>query len=330
MMCKVKLKRLAIGTQMLKLCWKQWLRKSRRVKLQVFWPLVLLLQSSLVAGYDLNVRHVMTLGGANESLLSLPTDVAVSRKRILVVDGGNHRIAVFNLKGRLLSTIGEKGSEPGNFLDPVGIGTDKRGRILVADKGNHRIQIFNHKGRFLSAFAVTSGGKPIRPIDVAYDAGARLFYVTGNTNHRVMVFDVKGRLVNEWGGSGAEESEFNFPATLTLLPGSRIGVVDVLNTRVQLFDLTGKYQSQFGDFGTLPGRFFRPKGIGVDEDGRIFVSDSYMGVIQVFSEAGEFQSQFGAQNSSTKLVTPTGITVSGDRIFVTEMIANRVTVYELD
>jgi tripartite motif-containing protein 71 len=298
--------------------------------LKVVLLLVLLLQPNLVVGNNLDVRHVMTLGGADDSLLSLPTDVAVARKRIFVVDGGNHRVAIFNLKGRLLSTIGGKGTEPGNFLDPVGIGTDTKGRIMVADKGNHRIQIFNRKGRFLRAFTVIVEGNLIRPVDVAYDPATRLFYVTGNTNHKVMVFDNKGRLVNEWGGSGAEESEFNFPATLTLLPGPRIGVVDVLNTRVQLFDLSGKYQSQFGLFGTLPGRFFRPKGIGVDNNGRIFISDSYMGVIQVFSGSGEFQSQLGAQNSSIKLMTPTGITVSGDRLFIAEMIANRISVYQLD
>jgi DNA-binding beta-propeller fold protein YncE len=296
----------------------------------IFCLLVVLAKLSLAADGNLVAHKIYTIGGSEDPLLSLPTDVAVSAKHIMVVNGGNHRIAVFDLKGRLQFRIGSMGTDPGYFLDPVGIATDEKGRIIVADKSNHRIQVFDSKGHFVKKFSVIDDGKLIRPVDVVFDSGQQLYFVTGNNNHRVMVFNEQGLLINKWGGSGAEESEFNFPATVALHSSSRIAIVDVLNTRVQVFDLNGKYQFKMGLFGTLPGRFFRPKGIGVDDTGRIFVSDSYMGVIQVFSESGEYLAQLGAHNPQEKLLTPTGITVGGKRLYIAEMIANKISVYELD
>ena len=80
--------------------------------------------------------------------LSLPTDVGVGKEgKIYVVDGGNHQVAVFDSLGVRIATLGDLGSEQGQFLSPVGLGIGPKGEIYVADKGNHRLQMFLADGR---------------------------------------------------------------------------------------------------------------------------------------------------------------------------------------
>jgi len=275
-------------------------------------------------------RHLFDIDGGGSTRLSLPTDVAVSQGRVCVVDGTNDRVVIFNEDGDYLFEIGGKGSAQGQFLHPVGIATDDDGRVYVADTGNHRVQVFNLYGKFLTAFPIISNGELVRPIDLAVDQPRGIIYVTGNNNHSVMAYGANGRLIRQWGGNGAEQGEFRYPATIALLPDQRVAVVDVLNTRVQVFHGTGEFSIEIGAWGVLPGQLFRPKGVAIDRKGRFFVSDSYMNVIQIYSDIGRFLSVMEIRDPGYHLQTPTGMTISGDRLYVAELLANKISVFALD
>jgi DNA-binding beta-propeller fold protein YncE len=308
-------------------------RKDDVIRASVLLTLLLVIFSFPIGAANngsIDVAHVMDITGSVSARLSLPTDVAVSHDRICVVDGGNHRVAVFNIEGTFLFNIGSQGSAQGQFLRPVGLGTDEDGRIYVADTGNHRIQIFNLYGKFLAEFPVISNQRLIRPIDVAVNQDLGFVYVTGNNNHKLMVFGVNGRLIREWGGNGAEKGEFRYPATLVVMPDNRISVVDVLNTRVQVFRDNGEFSIQVGEWGVLPGQLFRPKGIATDGQGRFYVSDSYMNVVQVYSDIGQFLYYLKVSDSTYRMRTPTGMTIAGDRLYIAELLANKVSVFKLD
>lgn len=307
-------------------------RKGEVIAASIFRLLLILIISIPIDASSsdfFNITHIMDITGSRSAALSLPTDVSVSHGRICVVDGGNHRVAIFNIKGTFLFHIGRQGSAQGEFLSPVGVTIDEAGRVYVADTGNHRIQIFNLYGKFLAEFPVISNERLIRPIDVAVDQKLGIVYVTGNNNHKVMAFGVNGRLIHEWGGNGAKRGEFRYPATLIVLPNSRIGVVDVLNTRVQIFRENGEFSIQIGEWGVLPGQFFRPKGIAVDLQGRFYISDSYMNVVQVFSGIGQFLYYLKVADSDYQMSTPTGMTVAEDRLYIAELLANKVSVFKL-
>lgn len=276
------------------------------------------------------IDHLLDIAGIGQSALSVPTDVSVHNTQVRVVDGGNHRIMVFNTEGGFLFSIGKKGSLEGEFLDPVGIGSDQSGRIYVADTGNHRIQMFDDRGRFLLMFPVISDEQQIRPIDVAVDQELGAIYVSGNNNHKIMMFNINGQMVREWGINGAEKGEFRFPATIDLLSDGRIGVVDILNTRVQVFESSGEFSIQIGDWGVLPGSFFRPKGVAIDEQDRIYVSDSYMNVVQAFSDSGRLLYVLRVSDPEYALTTPTGLDIFENRLYVVEMMMNKVSVFKVD
>jgi hypothetical protein len=114
---------------------------------------------------DHTVRHC-TLDGRVLMTLGIPgkpapymsgepfhrcTHTALSPKGDLlyISDGyGNARIHKYTLDGKLLSSWGEPGTDPGQFNIPHNICCDPDGWIYVADRENHRVQIFDGNGKW--------------------------------------------------------------------------------------------------------------------------------------------------------------------------------------
>ena len=109
-------------------------------------------------------KVLMTLGkpgvaGSGPDTFNGPTDVAVaSNGDIFVADGHEPceasahcapRVVKFSKDGKFIKTWGQKGSAPGELIDPHAIALDSRGRVFVGDRRNNRIQIFDQEGRFL-------------------------------------------------------------------------------------------------------------------------------------------------------------------------------------
>jgi DNA-binding beta-propeller fold protein YncE len=261
--------------------------------------------------------------------LAMPSDVAVSSTgQVYVIDGGNHQVAVFDAAGARVATLGERGSEDGQFESPLGIAINRKGDVFVADKGNSRLQMFSDDGRFRRAMPLEEEGEEVVPVDVAVSANGKELFVTSNNSHRVVVFDNKGKYLRGWGGEGEEDGQFRYPATIALDASGNVLVVDVLNARVQKFSPDGTFIVSFGGVGGKPGTFFRPKGIAVDGDGNAYVSDSFLGAIQVFDAGGEFLHVAGDGEEVMVLDTPVGMAVDGSRLHVVQMVAGNVVVLE--
>ncbi|MDH5571358.1 MAG: NHL repeat-containing protein, partial [Gammaproteobacteria bacterium] len=202
--------------------------------------------------------------------------------------------------------------------------------VYVADAGNHRVQVFTVKGEYISSFSLRHNGKSVRPIDLIVYSRTGNIIVTASETHSLMVFTPQGKLIDQWGGNGMNQGEFRYPATITEMPDGRIAVVDVLNTRVQVFDSKGDVSMTVSDWGVLQGQLVRPKGVAVDNKSNFYVSDSYMNLVQIFSETGQFISVLGEQGKPYEMVTPVGMLVDDNHLYIVEMRANRVSVYQLE
>jgi tripartite motif-containing protein 71 len=263
-----------------------------------------------------------------------PTDVAVGKDhQIYIMDGVNNRVNVFDEAGNFKSSFGGTGTTKGKFKIPVGITTDRDGRVYVADTGNRRIQVFSSDGGFEREISLPPGkeGKPREPVDVAVADPLKQIYVTDNNNHQVLVFSNPGdRLLATWGSEGPRPDQFYYPFLITAGKDGSAFIVDVLNTRVQVWR-DGKPRESIGGWGVDLGQLYRPKGVSLDNTGMVFVSDSVLGVIQAFTLQGEFKAVLGAENGEViKWETPLGITVdSRQRLYVVEMLKNRLRVYDI-
>jgi sugar lactone lactonase YvrE len=263
-----------------------------------------------------------------------PTDVAVGKDNyIYVMDGVNNLVKVFDEQGGFKFSFGAKGTRKGKFSTPVGITTDSAGRVYVADTGNRRIQIFSSDGTFKRQVALPSGknNKPREPVDVAVGESLQRMYVADNDNHQVLVYSNPGyKLLSTWGSEGPGANQFYYPFLIATGNNASVFIVDVLNTRVQVWR-QGKAVGSIGGWGVDLGRFYRPKGVCVDRNGLVFVSDSVLGVIQTFGSNGDFNAVLGTENGEVlKWKTPLGITIdSRQRLYVVEMLPNRVRVYDI-
>ena len=305
-------------------------KASIRFLLLVLGWLFLVSQLSADPVKTQDIKFIRDITGGAAGPLSLPSDVAVNKQQVYIVDGGNHRVVVFDHQGKYLFAVGKEGERAGQFRSPVGIDVGEDGRIYVADKDNHRIQIFSKDGKYLKGFQVKSEGELVRPVDVAVATESNEIYVTGNNNHKVMVFSENGQLKREWGGSGQDSGDFRYPGTIAFLQDARVAVVDILNTRIQIFEQSGDFSIEVGEWGVLPGQLFRPKGVAVDSKGYLYVSDSYMNLIQVFSDTGRFEHLLKISEKARTMETPAGIAVSKDqRLYVAEMLQNKISVFGL-
>jgi DNA-binding beta-propeller fold protein YncE len=261
--------------------------------------------------------------------LSLPSDVAVGTGgQIYVVDGGNHQVAVFDASGQRVTSLGMLGSDEGQFLDPLGIDTGPGGEVYVADKGNKRLVVFDAEGDYRRNLTLSADGEDVVPVDVAVDPRGRTVFVTDNAAHRVAVFDVRGKFLRAFGEEGDGDGQFRFPATIDIDAAGNAYVVDVLNARVQKFSPDGEHLLTIGKLGGKAGTFYRPKGVAVSDDGRVFVGDSFVGVVHVFDAAGQFLYMLGDSGTATVFETPVGLAAPGQRLFVTQMLAGKVAVFE--
>ncbi len=257
-----------------------------------------------------------------------PSDVAVAPNgNYYLVDGVNHRVAVIDAEGNMVSAFGSPGQGPGEFQLPLGIDI-AQGRVYIADSGNRRIQVFDLNGKYRSQFDVptAAGEKPADPVDVLASGLKNRIYVVDNDNHKIKVFDQQGRFQTAWGGYGEANGQFRYPAMLAKNSLNELLVVDVLNTRIQKFDPFGNFLNTIGGWGVTPGRLVRPKGVSVDNQDRVYISDSYMGVIQVFSDMGRLLGVVCDSGSVYRLKTPVGLIAAGNGtdIHVVEMRANRI------
>ncbi|MFA5241204.1 MAG: 6-bladed beta-propeller [Sulfuricella sp.] len=202
-----------------------------------------------VADGELNKIFVFRSDGKFDRMLDTadwlkrPSALAIDRERqrLYVVDTPSHDIKVLDLPtGKVLSVIGGRGVERGQFNFPTYATLDRQGRLAVTDSMNMRVQIFDSEGQLVAAFGKNGDGSGdfSAPKGVALDSEGHV-YVADAGFDNVQVFDETGKLLLFWGTSGQEAGKFWLPAGLLIDAQDRIYVADSYNNRVQIFQYLG-------------------------------------------------------------------------------------------
>ena len=173
-----------------------------------------------------------------------------------IADGyGNARVHRFSADGKLITSWGTPGGEPGEFNLPHGIAVDRSNRVYVADRENSRIQIFSADGSFITAWDWVN-----RPTDVFIDENEYLYIA---------------------------ELGWSFPTRAAQLHYNTMSFPPVGHdpiARVTVCDLDGKIVSRIGgNQPVLPGNFVAPHGLWCDSAG-----DLYVGEVIVRSGGGAY------------------------------------------
>ena len=166
---------------------------------------------------------------------------------IFVSDGyGNARVHKYSADGKLITSWGEPGCDPGQFNIVHNICCDADGWVYVADRENHRVQVFNGDGKY-----ETQWNNMHRPCGLCADGRRQpLFYV------------------GELGPT---------------MPVNRD--VPNLGPRISILSHEGKLVGRLGDIraGTRLDQFIAPHGLALDSHGDLYVGEvSYTAWSQVY------------------------------------------------
>lgn len=189
---------------------------------------------------DGSLIHYVEGNGEETGKLLRPSGVLVDEvgQRIIVADTGNHRLQVFDLKGKFVSFVGKKGSGKNEFMFPTFLAKNSSGKIYVVDTINNRVQIFNDKFNFLGQFGKAGDilGYFGRPKGIAIDAKDNIF-VSDSYFQVVSVFDKENTPLMFFGGSTDVKSNFYSPMGLAVNSDGNVLVADSQNKRVAAFKM---------------------------------------------------------------------------------------------
>jgi hypothetical protein len=100
--------------------------------------------------------------GRSWEMLSGVRAVAFDRQdNLYVLDGGNHRVLVFDGRGRFVRQIGKQGRGPGELISPVQLAVTPTGDVVVSDLGRRAYSVFGRDGTFKHNVAFGGGGAPL-------------------------------------------------------------------------------------------------------------------------------------------------------------------------
>jgi DNA-binding beta-propeller fold protein YncE len=86
---------------------------------------------------------VLATFGENE--LKTPRGLAVRDGFFYVADSGNARVAKFEANGKFIASAGCRGTNVGEFLEPVAVAIDADKHLYVVDRAAHRVQKLGHQ-----------------------------------------------------------------------------------------------------------------------------------------------------------------------------------------
>lgn len=187
---------------------------------------------------------------------------------IWITDLGRHLVMKFDVKGRLLMTLGRPdlpGDEADRFNQPTAVAVGRSGHIYVADGyGNSRIVKYSADGRPLQAWGRkgSAPGEFQTPHGLALDEEENV-YVAERLNHRIQVFGANGRALGLW-------SDFCRPDAIVVRGNEVFVGTGYGDNAVYRCDRDGRNRQVLGAGSDA---FGYPHGIHLDRHGNLYVAD---------------------------------------------------------
>jgi DNA-binding beta-propeller fold protein YncE len=265
--------------------------------------------------------------GTGKGEFDFPVGIAVDRNgNFLVADTNNGRIEKFSPQGTFLDIIGTKGSGQGQFGAPNGIAVDHSGNIYVADAGNHRVQKLSPDGKLTAEWRGPDVGF-YGPRRIAIGADDSV-YVVDQGRTRIVKFRPDGQVLTVWGSKGSGNGQFDDPASVAVNPtANKVYVADPRNKRIQVFDSDGKFITKW----IVPewGGAYAFEDLTIDsKTSRLYASSTHMNIVLIFDLNGN---RIGSLRSkpSDPLDGPSALALANGKMYVLNMLGNRVSVIDL-
>jgi DNA-binding beta-propeller fold protein YncE len=256
-----------------------------------------------------------------------PTGMAVDPDgNVLVADTNNGRLQKLSSTGAFLGTLGSKGTGHGQLAAPNGIAVDRTGNIYVADAANHRVEKLASDGTLIAEW---KGPEPgfYGPRRIAISPDNSL-YVVDQGHSRITKLRPSGEMLTVWGSKGTGDGHFDDPTSVAVDPKTnKVYVADPRNKRIQVFDSAGHFLTKW----SVP-EWGHPVGfedLAIDpQTGRLYASSAHMSTVFIFDLNG---TRLGSlmPKPPDKLEGPSALALRDRKLYVLNMLGNRVSVIEL-
>lgn len=272
-----------------------------------------------------------------------PYDIEYSPGSNTVIAGSSNtnQIHVLNARtGELLKKIGERGSEPGQFMELLGIGLDDSDNIVAADKTGKKLVVYTQDGKHVRD--VVASGLPkeytdkfpagFAPIDVAVDFKTGDFYVADVNTGMVIVTDDKGKF-DRFIGEKGKPGEMRSPMYLRFDKDGRIIVLDMAGTKVVTFDQEGALVSAWGTNKASVDGFVFIGPFDFDSAGNLAVLDRSSNTLRGFLPDGRYlynmANEKGDGAADLYLAKAVTIDAKTDTVFVAEGLIDRIQAFQM-
>jgi hypothetical protein len=122
---------------------------------------------------DAGTGLVLGAGSDTTHLFRVTTALRLDDGRILVGDGGDHRLLLFDASGRLERLVGHEGEGPGEFKDLSLVSDAWPDSLLVWDAMARRLSVFDRSGTFVRSFGLaTTDSVPYASVTGVYADGS--------------------------------------------------------------------------------------------------------------------------------------------------------------
>ncbi len=234
-------------------------------------------------------KRLYTFGkkGSDAGELNLPMALTIDGNRVYIADTGNHRIAVFELRGWFVKNLQlGKISRLTELPEPVGLIVQDK-VVSWTDRRNHQlcrtdlmtkeiIRCWGKRGESKSEFQF--------PFHLAADRDGYL-HVVDVLNGRVQVFNTRGRFFTQVSRFGISSGELYRPNGVTFADDGRMFVSDSYLGTVSIF-INGRFTGLLSIDGLTARKFKSPVGLTWHK-GLLYIVDAMSNRIEVFKSAAE-------------------------------------------
>lgn len=292
---------------------------------------------------------VETIEKIDDEILSRPSDLVISDKKLYIADTGNCRIVVSSLDGKLIQIFGED-----VLKEPSGIYIADNGDILVADQSAEAVFAFSPEGILLKTYkrpqSLLYGEKEkFVPVKVASDGNDNLYIACkGNSNGIVQLSRSTGEFLGYFGANEVAVSLWDMildvifteeqksqlqqtiPASISNLTVDKKGIVYTM-TNIETEQVIRKLNMSANDMLNTNISFPNPSDLTVGNIGNIYATTGN-GYILEFNSEGDLLFIFGGFDDGSQRIGLFGsisaIAVSEEgRLYVLDDTAGQIQTF---
>ena len=205
--------------------------------------------------------------------------------------------------------------------NPWNVAVSATGNSIVTEYSGNTM-LFKKNGRKLRHLNFSRIGVG-NPCGVAVDNTDGSMYISG-WGKKIIKLNPDFTLAGEFTGHG--EAHYRCIAVVR----EEVMVTERSKNVVMVYTKNLKPVRQFGSHGDGPGQFMNIVGLSSGENGNLYVSDFDRGCVHVFSNGGKFLHSFGLGGDCAKLISPFGVCVVGQYVYVACSNGHCVSVFTTD